>query len=89
LAARLPAVRVIQLPVGRPHRAAYSALLPELASRGIASVGREVFAGVDPSSDQRAFKSRLREVYGFPDMSVVLVGVSSREHLETNLAAIE
>ena len=87
LAARLPGVRAIQLPIGRPHRAAIAALLPELASLGIAAVGREVFAGVDPVIDRAAFKTALRESLEYPQVSVVLVGISSREHLEANLAS--
>jgi aryl-alcohol dehydrogenase-like predicted oxidoreductase len=85
LAARLPSVAALQLPIGRPERQALAPLLPELTARGIAVVGREVFAGSD-GAPSRA--SLLREAVALPGLAVALVGMSSRRHLEANLATL-
>ena len=85
LAARLPGVAALQLPIGRPERQALAPLLPELTARGIAVVGREVFAGSD-GAPSRA--SLLREAVALPGLAVALVGMSSRRHLEANLATL-
>jgi aryl-alcohol dehydrogenase-like predicted oxidoreductase len=89
LAARLPGVEAIQLPVGRPERQALVPLLPELATRGIALVGREVFAGIDrDEAAAPSLETLLQEAVALPGLAVALVGMSSRRHLEANLAAL-
>lgn len=89
VAARLPGVGAIQLPIGRPHRAELVTLLPELASQGVAVVGREVFEGVDRTMGQPSYEKALREALELPDVAVVLAGMSNRNHLEANLAEID
>jgi aryl-alcohol dehydrogenase-like predicted oxidoreductase len=88
LAARLPGVRAIQLPIGQPHKEVLATLLPELAGRGVAVVGREVFEGVDRTMGHTAREKALHEALGRPGVAVTLVGMSSRDHLEANLAAL-
>lgn len=88
LAARMPGVHAIQLPIGRPHRAMHVTLLPKLAAQGIAVVGREVFEGANRPIDHASLSAVLREALGCPGVAVVLVGMSSRDHLEANLAAL-
>lgn len=88
LAARLPGVRAIQLPIGRRHGNILVTLLPELSARGIAVIGREVFEGVERGSNQSSADEVLREALRRPDIAVVLVGMSSKDHLEANLAAM-
>jgi aryl-alcohol dehydrogenase-like predicted oxidoreductase len=88
-AARLPGVEAIQLPVGRPERQALAPLLPELEAQGIAVVGREVFAGSDGAvAEAPSLETLLQEAVALPGLAVALVGMSSRRHLEANLAAL-
>jgi aryl-alcohol dehydrogenase-like predicted oxidoreductase len=88
LAASLPGVRAIQLPIGRPQRAELGKLLPELAAQGVAVVGREVFEGVDRTMGQSSYNMALCEALGISGVAVVLAGMSNRYHLEANLAEL-
>lgn len=89
VAARLPGVEAIQLPVGRPERQSLAPLLPELETLGIAVVGRELFAGSNgAAADAPSRASLLQEAAALPGLAVALVGMSSRGHLEANLAAL-
>lgn len=88
-AARLPGVEAIQLPVGRPERQALAPLLPGLEAQGTALVGREVFAGIDrDAAAAPSLETLLQEAVALPGLAVALVGMSSRRHLEANLAAL-
>jgi aryl-alcohol dehydrogenase-like predicted oxidoreductase len=87
-AASLPGIQVIQLPIGRPHRATLESVLLELAGRGVAAVGREVLDGVDRPLDGTKLKYVLREALNLRGLAVVLLGMSSPEHLEANLSAL-
>ena len=88
-AAGIPGVEAIQLPVGPRHRAALAPVLPELARRGIAVVGREVFEGVAHGATANGSPARaaLRDAASLPGVSVILAGMSRRAHLADNLAA--
>jgi aryl-alcohol dehydrogenase-like predicted oxidoreductase len=88
LAANLPNVRAIQVPIGAPHRAISLAILPRLSEQGVAIVGREIFEGEEQPIKQETLHARMREALGHPGVSVVLIGMSSREHLEENLAVL-
>jgi aryl-alcohol dehydrogenase-like predicted oxidoreductase len=88
LAASLPEVRAIQMPIGRRHHEALASILPRLRSQGIAVVGRELFEGLKPTDDQSVRGSVLRAALAMRDVSVVLVGMSSARHLEANLATL-
>ena len=88
LAVRLPSVRAVQLPIGQPHRAVLAKVLPELTAQGVAVVGREAFEGVDRTMDRASLQIALREALSRSGVAVVLVGMSSRDHLEANLAEL-
>ena len=88
LAARLPGIGAIQLPIGQSHKAALHAVLPELSARGIAVVGREVFEGLDRNADSRILEAALRNSIIDRGLAVVLVGMSSRAHVEANVATM-
>jgi aryl-alcohol dehydrogenase-like predicted oxidoreductase len=89
LAAAIPQVQAIQLPVGRRHAKTLRAILPEISTRGVALIGRELFEGVDPKAGQSERTAVVREALSLPAISAVLIGMSSIDHLEANLTALK
>nr|WP_276570760.1 aldo/keto reductase [Halochromatium glycolicum] len=90
----------IQVPVSLDYREMLPEILPMASSRGVGVIAREVFAGgrlrdhpaIRQLSVQRPglqwFEFALQFVQQMPEVSTVVIGVTTRAHLNANLNAL-
>jgi len=85
---KLPEVSSVQVPISQSRKDVLVPLLSQLRQRGLGVVGREVFGDISQQGGDSARRSVLREAVELHGLDVVLIGMSSREHLRSNLAAL-